>query len=46
MSKLLNDSLSFLSSATPEQLEANWKSLASYENIGPNAREFVESLTN
>ena len=42
MSKLLDNFLSFLSSATHEQLEANWKYLELYENIGPNAREFVE----
>lgn len=42
MSKLLEELLNFLSSATDEQLEENWKSLEPYENIGPNAREFVE----
>lgn len=42
MSKLLDDVLNFLSSATSEQLEENWKRLESYEDIGPNAREFVE----
>ena len=42
MSKLLDDLLNFLSSATHEQLEENWKRLEPYENIGPNAREFVE----
>ncbi len=42
MSKLLDDVLNFLSSATSEQLEENWKRLGPYEDIGPNAREFVE----
>lgn len=42
MSKLLDDLLDFLSFATSEQLEENWKHLEPYENIGPNAREFVE----
>nr|WP_315408380.1 hypothetical protein [uncultured Prevotella sp.] len=42
MSKLLEELLNFLSSATDEQLEENWKSLEPYENIGPNAKEFVE----
>lgn len=41
MSKLLNDLLNFLSSATPEQLERNWQHLEPYEDIGPNARDFV-----
>ena len=42
MSKLLDDVLKFLSSATIEQLEENWKYLEPYEDIGPNAKEFVE----
>lgn len=42
MSKLLDDVLNFLSSATSKQLEENWKRLEPYEDIGPNAREFVE----
>ena len=42
MSKLLNNLLKFLSCATSEQLEENWKRLEPYENIGPNAKEFVE----
>lgn len=42
MSKLLDELLDFLSSATHEQLEENWKSLEPYEKIGPSAREFVE----
>lgn len=42
MSKLLDDLLNFLSSATHAQLEENWKRLEPYENIGPNAREFVK----
>lgn len=42
MSKLLDDLINFLSSATYGQLKANWKYLEPYENIGPNAREFVE----
>ena len=46
MSKLLNDLLNFLSSATPEQLKENWKHLEPYENIGPNAREFAEYCNN
>lgn len=46
MSKLLNDQLNFLSSATPEQLKENWKHLEPYENIGPNAREFAEYCNN
>lgn len=46
MSKLLNNLLNFLSSATPEQLKENWKHLEPYENIGPNAREFAEYCNN
>lgn len=42
MSKLFEDILSFLSSATSEQLEENWKDLEPYENVGPMAEEFVE----
>jgi hypothetical protein len=42
MSKLLDEILDFLSSATPEQLQDNWKKLEPYENIGPNAGEFVK----
>lgn len=42
MSKLLNNLLDFLSHATSEQLEENWKYLEPYEDIGPNAKEFVE----
>lgn len=42
MSKLLDDLLDFLSRATNEQLEENWKRLEPYEDIGPNAKEFVE----
>lgn len=46
MSKLLNDLLNFLSSATPEQLKENWKHLEPYEDIGPNARDFVKKTAN
>lgn len=42
MSKLLDDVLNFLSTATPEQLQENWKHLEPYENIGPNAGEFIK----
>lgn len=42
MSKLLSDLLNFLSSATPKQLEENWKHLEPYEDIGPDAGEFVK----
>ena len=42
MSKFLDDVLKFLSSATSEQLEENWKRLEPYEDIGPNAKEFIE----
>lgn len=42
MSKLLDDVLNFLSSATNEQLKENWKHLEPYEDVGPNAREFVK----
>lgn len=41
MSKLVKDFLNFLDTATPEQLEENWKYLEKYSNIGPNAKEFV-----
>lgn len=43
MSKLLEDLIKFLSTATNEQLKANWRRLEPYENIGPTAREFVDS---
>lgn len=42
MSKLLDDLLNFLSHATSDQLKENWKHLEPYEDIGPNAKEFVE----
>lgn len=41
MSKLVQELLDFLKTATPEQLEENWKHLEKYSNIGPNAKEFA-----
>lgn len=41
MSKLVNSLLNFLETATPEQLEENWKHLEKYSKVGPNAIEFV-----
>ena len=41
MSKLVQELLDFLETATPEQLEENLKHLEKYSNIGPNAIEFV-----
>lgn len=41
MSKLVKELLDFLESATPEQLDENWKQLEKYSNVGPNAIEFV-----
>lgn len=41
MSKLVKELLNFLETATPEQLEENWKHLEEYSKVGPSAIEFV-----
>lgn len=41
MSKLVKELLNFLETATPQQLEENWKQLEKYSKVGPNANEFV-----
>jgi hypothetical protein len=46
MSKLVKELLNFLETATPEQLEENWKQLEKYSKVGPNALEFVNKQLN
>lgn len=46
MGKLVKELLNFLETATPQQLEENWKDLEKYSNIGPNAEEFVNKQLN
>lgn len=46
MSKLVKELLNFLETATPEQLEENWKQLEKYSKVGPNVLEFVNKQLN
>lgn len=42
MSKAVENLLRFLSTASQEELEENFKDLEKYCNIGPLAKDFVE----
>lgn len=46
MTESLKEVLNFLQTATPEQLEENWKRLKKYSKIGLNAKEFVNKQLN
>lgn len=43
MGKLLNEFKAYLEAATPGQKYTDWKALQQYENVGPDAEEFVEN---
>ena len=43
MSKLLEELQEYLSNATTEQLEKDWKELEPFSHIGTEAKDFVEN---
>ena len=46
ISPLLKELNEFLNNASEEELKKNWEVLEQWENVGPNALEFVKSLKN
>lgn len=44
ISPLLKELNDFLNNASEEELKRNWEVLKEWENIGPNALEFVKNL--
>lgn len=42
MGKLLDELLDYLSNASSEQLEKDWKQLEPFSHVGPTAEEFVK----
>lgn len=43
-SPLIKELTGFLNNASEEELKRNWEVLKEWENIGPNALEFVKEL--
>lgn len=44
ISPLLKELNEFLNNASEEELKRNWEDLKEWENVGPNAAEFVKEL--
>ena len=44
ISPLLKELNEFLNNASEEELKRNWEDLKQWENVGPNARDFVKRL--
>ena len=44
ISPLLKELNEFLNNASEEELKRNWENLKEWENVGPNAAEFVKEL--
>lgn len=44
ISPLLKELNDFLNNASEEDLKRNWEDLKEWENVGPNAAEFVKEL--
>lgn len=42
MGTLVEQLIAYLESATPEQLEEDWKELEPYNEIGPSAEEWMK----
>lgn len=42
MGKLLDDLKAYLETSTPGQKYTDWKAMQQFENVGPDAKEFVE----
>lgn len=43
-SELSKDLEKYLEEATPEELEENWKELEPYNDIGPDATEYINYI--